>query len=257
MARSTKKAPPRKPVKARGALPTPRVAPKRVRRKWYQFREAQIFGAILVLVLIGVGLKIFSDVRKEAKAHDQKVTAVKRFTNKVQLAQTGMQDIFSAINQAPQDLKDGKMTPEDFKKQTDVWLEKLRGLDTKLRQPVPATPSQLQEAQAQFVDGTLVYIDAVKSYALAASLTDTTLRDNAIQQGNNLITHGTSIYGLAQRTIEKLRLSLGITKKSSTTNNPLTGPIQLPSEEAPPPQPQVPQGAQGVVPSVPGGATSP
>ena len=252
MARSPKKAPPRKPVKARGALPTPRVAPKRVRRKWYQFREVQIFGAILVLVLIGVGLKVFSDIRKADKAHDQKVTAVKRFTNKVQLAQSGMQDVFSAMNQAPQDLKAGKMTAEEFKKQTDVWLTKLRELDGKLRQPVPASPPQLQEAQAHFVDGTLVYIDAIKSFALAGSLTDTTLRDQAIQQANNLLSHGTHIYGLAQRIIAKLQLSLGITKESKNSNNPLTEPIQLPQEEAPPPQ--QPGADAGVVPQVPSGS---
>ncbi|MFN2609411.1 MAG: hypothetical protein ABR507_00815 [Actinomycetota bacterium] len=254
MAKTAKKAPTRKPIKARGALPTPKVAPKRVRRKWYQRRETQMFGAVLVLVLLGVGLKVFTDVRKSTRSQADQVKATKRFDNKVTLAQTGMQDVFSGINSAPQDFKSGKMSADDFKKQTTIWLEKLRTLDAKLREPVPAVPAELQEAQAHFVDGTLIYIDAVKSFQIAGAAPDTATRDAAIQQGSNLISHGTAVYGLAQRLMQKLKLSLGIVKRSATTSDPLTGPIQLPQEEAPPPQPS---GGQGLPPGTGSGGLPP
>lgn len=233
MAKTTKNAPVRKPIKARGALPVPRQAPKRSFVPWYRRRGNQVIGGIVALALVGLGIKMGLDIKDRSETKKQNIAAVRRFENKLQLLQSPMQDIFTAMNQAPKEFLDGKLSPEDFKEQTETWLTEMRKLDSGLRQrEIPPNQVALIEARALLVRGTVVYIDGIKSYQLASTLTDPAARQQAVALGNNTIAHGTSVFGMGQRAIEDLKKRYGLVKDD------ILGPVDLPPEEAPPAPPE-------------------
>lgn len=248
MAKTTKTQPQRKPVRARGAVPVPKVAPKRVRRVWYKQRPIQAIGILVIVAFLAILVKAglsFKDARDQRKDN---LKAVEQFERAVELLQGPNAEIFTAINKAPQEFQSGAMSAADFKAQTDTWLATMRKLDEGLRkQKIPSGLPSFEEARALLVQGTMVYIDAVKSFQLAAGLTDPAQRDAAIAQGNSLKHHGDAVYGMGQRRLQRLKTSLG-----GEGGEDLLGPVQLPNEEAPPPPPQDPTGGGGF-PGQPGG----
>lgn len=217
---------------------------------WYRRRGYQVIGGIVLLALIGLGVKLGLDFKERADTKKQNIAAVRRFENKLQLLQAPMGDIFTAMNQAPKEFLAGTLSPEDFKEQTETWLTEMRKLDSGLRQrEVPPNLPALVEARAFLVRGTVVYIDGIKSYQLAATLTDPANRQQAVTLGDNTIAHGTSVFGMGQRTIEKLKKSYGLVKDD------ILGPVDLPPEEAPPPPPEA--GGQGLPGGLPPGLIPP
>jgi len=237
MPRSSKSASTRKPMKARGALPSPKISPKRVSRKWYHRRDYQAMAVVIFLIAAVLATRAVLDWREDRADRKQQVRQVRSFERKTQLLQAPMKEVFEAINKAPAELQAGTFPPEEFTKQTEVWLEKFRALDLGLRErQVPPTFKSLVEARAMLVQGTVVYIDAIKQFQAAAALTDPAARAKVIKEAQSTFSHGTSIFGNGQRALAALRVRLGIDK--SDPNNPLLGPIQLPPEvlpDAPPP----------------------
>lgn len=248
MAKTTKTQPQRKPVRARGAVPVPKVAPKRVRRAWYQQRPIQVIGALLIVAFVAILVKAGLDFKATRDQRKENLRAVEQFERAVQLLQGPNSEVFTAFNKAPGDFQAGAMSAADFKAQTDTWLETMRKLDQGLRKrQIPTGLPSLEEARALLVQGTMVYIDAVKSFELAAGLTDPAQRDAAIAQGNNLKHHADAVYAMGQRRLQRLKTSLG-----GKGGEDLLGPVQLPNEQAPPPPPEDPSGGAGI-PGQPGG----
>lgn len=251
MAKSSKSAPPRKPIKARGALPTPKTSPVRVQRRWYHRRELQSIGVVIVLIAIVLITRAVLDWREDRAEHKQQVRQVRAFERKLQLLLLPNGDLLQAINRAPGELQAGTLPPEEFIKQTEVWLEKFRALDLALRErKVPPTFKSLVEARAMLVQGSVVYIDAVKQFQAAAAIADPAIRAKVLKEAQSTIIHATSIFGNGQRAIAALRVRLGLDKQDA--NNPLLQPIQLPLEIAPDaPPPGAEQG--GTIPGQPPG----
>lgn len=241
MAKSPKAPVQKKPVRARGAVPVPRQAPKRSNKVWYQRRLFQVLAGILVVIFVALVVKLILDWRKDVEAKADRLKTVEQFERAAQLLQGNMSQVFEGMNKAPTEFKDGKLSAEDFKAQTEIWLTRFRELDSGLRKRrIPSNVTSLEEARAMMVQGAMVYIDAAKSFQLAASLTDPAARDSAITQGNNLIHHANSVYGMGQRRLQQLKTSYG-----GEGGEDLLGPIQLPSEDAPPPPPPGQQGVPG------------
>ena len=241
MAKTTKTQPQRKPIRARGAIPVPKVAPKRNLKLWYQQRPVQVVAGLLVVLIVGLLVKAGLDWKDSRDQRKDNLRAVEQFERAVQLLQGPNQQVFEGINKAPGDFQSGALTAADFKTQTETWLKTMQEMDAGLRKrTIPASVPVLEEVRALLVDGTMVYIDAIKSFHLSSTLTDPAARDAAITQGNNLRHHADAVYGMGQRRLQKLKTSLG-----GEGGEDLLGPIQLPSEEAPPPPPADPSGGQG------------
>lgn len=238
MAKTSKKAPPRKPVKARGALPAPRVAPRRRPRVvWYRRRWVQVLAALVLIGMIAGTASVALAARKRSEDRKEQLEEINKFDKAVQLLQSPLQSTVQAMGEAPQSFQIGFITAADFQAQTDTWVTEFRKLDEGLRKrKIPAGMRGLEEARASLVQGTVLYIDAAKQFKVAALIPDQAGRDLALQNGNALINHATSVYGMGQRTLAKEKQRLG-EKLPEGQQNPLTGPIPLPEENPPPPPP--------------------
>lgn len=237
MAKSAKqKAPPRKTIKARGALPVPRIAPKRSFTVWYKRRGIVVIGGILALGLLAGAVLITRNIIDNISTKKESGRAVGNFDRKVKLLQQPFQQVLGDMNKAPQEFAAGQLPAAEYKKVAGAWVEEFRKLDKGLRErTVPPNLPGLAQARAHFVQGTVLYIDAAKTFQLSADLTDPVLRDEAIKQGNNMIAHATSVYGLGQRRLIALKKQFGL--KGADEEAKVLGPIQLPEEEVTPPPP--------------------
>src|SRR5918992_140179 len=111
--------PTRKPVKARGALPAPKVAPRRVRLPIYKRRPIQIIALILLLI---IGIIVFQQVRKaraEAAEKRQERRAIRRFDSGVRLLETTITRARSEMSTVTEQFKTGQMNSDAFKTKTD------------------------------------------------------------------------------------------------------------------------------------------
>ncbi len=230
------KVPPRKIIKARGTLPVPRIAPKRSITVWYKRRGIVVIGGILALGLLVGAVLITRNIIDNINTKKDNGRAVGLFDRKVKLLQQPFQQVLGDMNKAPQEFAAGKLSAEEYKKAAVAWVEEFRKLDFGLRErKIPANMPGLEQARAHFVQGTVLYIDAAKMFHLSADLTDPILRDDAIKQGNNMIAHATSVYGLGQRKLISLKKQFGL--KGADEEAKVLGPIPLPEEEVTPPPP--------------------
>jgi hypothetical protein len=246
MAKSNKQATQRRPIKARGALPSPRTAPQRVTRVWYKRPGYRLVGAALLILLIAGTVATVLNIRESSRIRNRDVQAVRQFERKVQLLQTPATSTFQAMNQAPGEFLLGTMPPEEFRSQAEGWSEEFRKLNAGLKSGALGTPLEtLEEARGLYVQGTMFYIDAAKSFALASRFSAAPDRQEAIRLGRNLLAHGAAVVGMGERQMQKLRNRFGLNPETGTPPQEL--PVQLPEEEAA----VAPPGAQSP------GATSP
>jgi hypothetical protein len=235
MVKSNKQTAPRKPIKARGALPTPRMAPARVTKVWYKRRGNQLIGVALILVLTVIGITTALNIRESSRTRARDVKAIRQFDRKVQLLQTAGSTVFQSVNQAPTDFLAGTMPAEEYRVQAERWVEEFRKLNSGLRSgPLGSPLDALEEARGLYVQGTVIYVDAAKSLALASRFSATPDREEAIKQGRNLLTHGSAVLSMGERQMQKLKDRFGLNQNQETGTPPQQIPVQLPEEEAAP-----------------------
>jgi hypothetical protein len=231
MAKSNKQATQRRPIKARGALPSPRTAPQRVTRVWYKRPGYRLVGAALLILLIAGTVATVLNIRESSRIRNRDVQAVRQFERKVQLLQTPATSTFQAMNQAPGEFLLGTMPPEEFRSQAEGWIEEFRKLNAGLKSGALGTPLEtLEEARGLYVQGTMFYIDAAKTFALASRFSAAPDRQEAIRLGRNLLAHGAAVVGMGERQMQKLRNRFGLNPETGTPPQEL--PVQLPEEEA-------------------------
>jgi hypothetical protein len=234
MVKSNRQTTARKPIKARGALPSPRMAPPRVTRAWYRRRGYQVVGAALILTLVGGGITIALNIRESSQTRAREVRAVRQFERKVQLLQTPVTNMFETMNQAPGEFLAGRLPPEEYRTQAETWVEEFRKLNTGLRSgSLGSSLETLEEARGLYVQGTVIYLDAAKILAMASRFSDTPDREEAIKQGRNLLSHGAAVLSMGERQIQKLKNRFGLNEQTTGTP-PQKIPVQLPEEEAAP-----------------------
>ncbi|HLF69877.1 MAG TPA: hypothetical protein VI541_02855 [Actinomycetota bacterium] len=247
----------RRPAKARGTIAVPRMSPKRVLTPWYRRGPSIAAMVVILLGLLGLGVKVFQDIQSRSKSQKQERQTVQLFQRGLQILQSPMQDVFTSINTAPDDFKAGKLSPEDFKRETLTWLEAFRRLDAGIRsRQIPSGQRALEESKVLLLQGAVVYIDAVKMFGLAASQATPELRDQVIDQARATFAHATDVFGMGQRQLAGEMRRLGLERKDPTKPNPLLDqPLKLPSETPPPPPPDAPPGSSGGV--IPGQGQAP
>lgn len=239
----------RRPAKARGTLAVPRMSPKRLLTPWYRRGPSMAAMIVIALGLLGLGVKVFTDVQSRSRSHKQEQQTIQLFQRGLQILQSPMQDVFTSINSAPQDFKAGTLSPEDFKRETLTWLEAFRKLDAGIRaRPIPPGQRALEEAKVLLLQGAVAYIDAVKIFGLASAQTTPELRDQVIEQAQTTFAHATDVFGMGQRRLAGEMRRSGLERRDPAKPNPLLDqPLQLPSETPPPPPPPAPPGSNGGV----------
>lgn len=261
MAKSTKTSPARKPIKARGALPTPKSAPQRPHKRWFRHQGWQLVAIVVVIAVVGTAWAGGGAWLKNRKEKKTNTNAVAQFDRRYSVLKSPVTDVLSAVPAKTGELAAGTLPAPEFQKETEGWLEQLRKMDAELRKrTIPPGLPELDRARAVLVQGYLVHIDAVKAFSLAANTNDPALREQVIKQGNNLSAHAGSIVSTGERLLDSLKTRLGLEEPAPPgvpQGDPGTAaveqPIQLPAEEAPPSgSGQVPGGAPGQPGAIPG-----
>ena len=226
----------RRPVKARGSLPAPRVAPRRVRLPIYKRRPVQIVGGVVLLILLLIGFLQFRKAQQRAEARRNEKSAVRRFDSSIKLIETSIQTPRSEMSTVPEQFNGGQMDANAFKAKTDEWLKALRDASKKLSEKDP--PSGLEETRALLYQGVIGYIDATKTFQIAAAA-EGELRKKGVDEGRNLTDHAAKLFGLGKRELIKQKKRVGLQDPDARLF--LDQPIPLPAEEVSP-RPQVPEG---------------
>lgn len=246
----------RRPVKARGSIPAPKVAPARTRIPWYRRRAILIVGGVLVAGLIALIVLNILGRRSERRELEEQIA---RFERRYSTLQLSGANVGQEMNTSPGEFQAGQLSPEAFAEQIEGWLEHLRRVDESIRSAT--VPNELTEARAQLINGNLLLIDATKGFQQAITATDPVVRDQLINSARTLLTHAASVLQLGQRELLKTKQRLGFASTEEETA--LQTPPQLPSEEVapqPPPQPTAPPVEPSPPPSPepsPAGAESP
>lgn len=222
----------RKPVKARGSLPAPRTAPKRNSVPIHKRRPLQIAAGVVILAVIGLVVWRILEARGET---EQERRAIRRFENSANLLLNGLSETVNDMSTKPTELGAGFTPPDQFQAAADEWIKKLREVNVSLREK--RIPSELNEARSLSVHSVLFFLDAAKSFRLAAQVPEGETRVAAIANGENLMSHAQSLIALFQRELNRVKLELGMV---SQTEAGLNQPLELPPEEKEPPFPLPP-----------------
>ncbi len=229
----------RRPAKAKGTLPSPVVAPRRIHRAWYRRPGILALAGLVLVTLLGFGVWKGLQARARSQERTQQQRAVRLYERNLALLQAPTRNIFQELNQSPEEFRTAKLTREQFKAQSDAWVEGFQKLYRELQRRDGEAPGHLQEANALFAQGAVLYIDAAKSFQTAALATEPTVRDLALEQGRTLAYHAGVVFGNGIRALERQKRRLEM--EGSELSSILDEPVLIP-EEAVPTQPPIPGG---------------
>jgi hypothetical protein len=222
----------RKPVKARGALPAPVTAPKRVEVTWYkrrQFQVAIVFGAIFLAVL---AFNVIRDLREGSREEKLQVRSIQQFERKLQLLNAPLTEVYQSLQTSTEQFVAGTVAAEEYRRQADGWVEEFRKLYVGIKETeVRAGLDSLLEAKALFTQGAVVLLDGAKIFQQASS-TEGPAREASISLGRNLLAHGGAIIGMGERRIQEAKNDFDLNDPPAELPEPV-----IPEEEAPVPAP--------------------
>lgn len=236
----SKQPPPRKPVKAKGALPAPVTAPERVEVVWYKQRKNQAIIAVVLLLVLAFAVKTGIDLAERADVRDRQVRALEQFERRVQLLNSELPETFQQISASPGAYLAGSLSQEEFQQQTDAWVETLRDYHQGLNNTeVPEDMPALKEAQGLYAQSSLIFVDAAKTFGLAPSIDDPQRREDTLVLARNEFLHGSAVLAMAERRFVDARNILGLNDPEAVLPQ-----VQFPEEEQPIPPPADEPGAE-------------
>lgn len=232
----SKQPPPRKTVKAKGALPSPVTAPIREEIPWYKQRKNQAIIAVVVVFLTVFAVKTWMDLAEQADDRERRSRTLGQFERRIQLLNAELPEIFQQVSDSPGAYLAGSLPQEEFQQQADGWVESFRELQEGIRSTeVPEDMEKLIEAKGLFLQSALIYTDAAKTFALAPSIQDAAIREDTLVLARNELIHGSGVLAMAERRFVDAQNELGV-------NDPPADlpPVQFPEEESPivPPAPE-------------------
>lgn len=232
----TKQPAPRKPVKARGSLPSPRVAPARDTTPWYQKTPFRVILALVALAAIALTAKFVLDARERAEERRRDVRAIGQFERRVQDLNLEIEPMYQELSQAPGAFLAGELPEEEYRTQAENWVDSFRRLNQGIRSvEAPEDLEGLQEAKASYVQATTIYVDAAKMFVAAADTPDPAARERAAVLARNTFLHAAAVYGMGDREMVRLRNEYDLNDPASELPPP-----SLPEEEVPLPPPPAP-----------------
>lgn len=225
--------PPRKPVKAKGALPAPVTAPERQEVPWYRRPRNLAIAAIAVVFLTVLGVKTGMDLAERADQRERQTRALEQFQRRIQLLNADIGPIFEQASNSPGAYLAGALPEEEFQAQADDWVETFRRYSQGLRETdVPEDMERLQESRGLFLQSALIYLDGAKTFALAPSIGDAARREEALVLARNELLHASAVLSMAERRFVDAQNELGLNDPPADLPQ-----VQLPEEEAPIPPP--------------------
>jgi hypothetical protein len=228
--------PSRRPARLKGALPSPRMAPRRVRIRWYRRRRVQVLSGILLVALVALAVQQVLAARERAADTEALRRDIRSLERSLSVLEAPLQQALQEIDQTPGQLQTGEIQPDAFRAKTDEWLKAFRDLSQGLSER--DVKPELEDARVQLVQGATVFIDGIKTLQLAAAIGDPAARDQALAQGRNVFAHAAGVYGMGKRTLEKEKVRLGMVGELERES--LEAPPPLPQEEVPPAAPVEP-----------------
>jgi hypothetical protein len=182
-----------------------------------------------------VGLLVLGVTQALSTWHHHQATmkakkGVKAFDATYQTGLTPLSNFFTQVNNSPQQFVGGVMPQATYATQTAQWLATFTALRKQLSDASP--PRVIQGPRGLLMQATDIFIDGVKEMQLAGTVSDTNLRKTLIDQGRNIIFHGTSVFKNAQIEEAKVVRSFHL-----TIGAPASALLQLPdapAENAPP-----------------------
>ncbi|MGQ0680591.1 MAG: hypothetical protein ACT4OM_13230 [Actinomycetota bacterium] len=237
--------PVRKPVKARGALPAPVTAPKRVYLPWYRRLKVQVGASLALIFLLVLAYSLISNFREGRESRRLEVRAIEQFERRISLLNAPLEAVFQQIQAGPAALQSGALPADQFAAQANSWVEEFRKLFGGIKEAdVRPGLDALAEAKGLYVQGAVIYIDAAKLFSQAATL-GAAERDFQLALANNLLNHGAAVATTGERRFQALKNEYGL-------NDPpaILPEVILPEEDAPPPiAPEVAPPADGTGPA--------
>ncbi|HVL51747.1 MAG TPA: hypothetical protein VM754_09655 [Actinomycetota bacterium] len=239
----TKQPAPRKPVKARGSLPSPRVAPERDTTPWYKKTKFRILIGLLALIVLAVVINIVLDARERGADRRRDARAIGQFERRVQDLNLNIEPVYEGLGQSPGAFLAGELPQSEFRAQAEGWVQNFRDLNQGMRNlEVPFHLEGLQEAKASYVQATTIYVDAAKIFLLAADIADLEAREEAAVLARNTFLHGVAVYGMGDRSLTRIKNEYDLNDPEAQLPAP-----SLPEEEVqvqPPPPAQDPAAVQ-------------
>jgi hypothetical protein len=224
--KSSKGAPPRRPVKAKGTIPTPRVGHRAARKPWYKHRQIQLIGGLVALVVIGLAATQVVAWRHRVSERNADRRAVKTFDDKIQALQGDLIEPLNGIQAVPDQFQNGQIKADDYKAAAQKWLATFQRTATELRSLSP--PAELTATRAHFVESAVIFVDAVRTFQLAAQTTEPAVRDEAILLAKRETNHAETIYTNALKELAKEKKRVGLPAGS------LPDTPELPQEDVAP-----------------------
>lgn len=246
MGKNSKTIPARPPVKAKGTIPAPKVGHRASRKPWYRHGQIQLIVGLIVVVVLGVAASqiVAWRHRVDERAADKK--AVKMFDDKVTATQNQITDPLNGIQALPEQFRNGQITADVYKDATGKWLSAFQRMASDLRSTNP--PPDVAPTRAHFVESAVIFVDAVRTYQLAAQTTEPPVRDQSILLADREVKHATTMFTNALKELETHKKRVDLPTGSLPTEP------ELPQEDVAPATGQAPPAA---APSSPAPATAP
>ena len=226
----------RPPIRAKTALPAPRVAPRRVHVPLLRRRPVQVVLAILIIGVAALG--IWSGLQlwhhHTNTAHDK--AAAKRFDAQFRQDVTPLNTVLNQESSSPQSFLAGSLPQGQFVSQTAQWLATFRAFSGQMTSAKP--PQPLLKARAVLAQAATLFIDSIKAFQIAGTTTDPKARTDLVQQGNNIWSHATAVLDDGVQEETTVLHDFGLPLPSGITPADLTRPPPMPSEvSSPTPKP--------------------
>lgn len=187
-----KNAPARPPIKAKSALPAPRVAQKKIHIPWHKRPLVRIGALVVVLaVLVLAVLEVHSFWKHHTTTTHYKAQ-VKAFDTQFESELSPISTFLTQAQNSPPQFIGGLMKKPDYVSQTAQWYATMQTLNNQLTASKP--PKPLLTAKAELIQGVQVFIDAIKQFSLAGTTTDKDAAAQLVQYGTNTVTHAETVF---------------------------------------------------------------
>lgn len=223
--------PARPPVKAKSALPAPRVSHQRAHTPFFRRRVVRAaLGMVALVVLVFVAYRVHRAWHHHTVTMHTKA-AVKTFDTAFQSDLTPLGNFLTQAENSPPQFIGGLMTRAEYTTETAQWLATTENLRNTLANV--KTPAPLSKAQAELVQAADILIDGVKAFQLAGTTTDKTAASTLVQQGTNILSHGLAVLEDGATEEEVVVHDYGLSLPSGVTPSTLTATPQAPPEVQP------------------------
>ncbi|HEY8202831.1 MAG TPA: hypothetical protein VII47_15950, partial [Actinomycetota bacterium] len=201
---------------------------------------------LIVLVVLAVAASQVAAWRHRVNERAADRKAVKAFNDKITTIQGQIIEPLNGIQAVPAQFQNGQIKADAYKDAAGKWLASFQRMATDLRSMSP--PAELSATRAHFVESAVVFVDATRTYQLAAQTSEAPVRDQAILIAGREMVHAETMYTNALKELDTVKRRVGL-----PAGNQPSAP-ELPQEDVTPPTAQSPPAA---APSAPPPAPAP